>query len=92
MQLVGAKAGFIIAPFVKRAGLHGLTAGIIASVMLFALMTYANSVIEELKQLQTLNELLILFGCILAIGLIIAMISTYGAVRKYLRMALDELY
>ena len=92
MQLVGAKAGFIIAPFVKRAGGHGIIAGIIASSLLFALLTYANSVIEELKQLQSFNELLMLLGFILGLGLIIGMVSTYRAVKKYLKMSLDELY
>ena len=92
MQLVGAKSGFIISPFVKRAGLQGLLAGSIASVLLFALISYANSVIEELKQLQTINEFLILFGFLLALGMIIGMFSTYHAVKKYLKMSLDELY
>ncbi len=92
MQLVGAKSGFIIAPFVKKAGLHGLIAGLIASSLLFALLTYANQVIEELKQLQSVNELLMLFGFILCLGMVIGMISTYNAVKKYLKMSLDELY
>lgn len=92
MQLVGAKAGFIILPFVRRAGLQGLLAGLIASVLLFALMSYANSVIEELKQLQSIDEFLILFGFLLILGMIIGMFSTYNAVKKYLKMSLDELY
>ena len=92
MQLVGAKAGFIISPFVKRAGFQGILAGLFASSLLFALLTYTNSVIEELKQLQSQNELLMLFGFIVLLGLTIGMVSTYGAVRKYLRMSLDELY
>lgn len=92
MQLVGAKAGFIISPFVKRAGFQGVLAGLFASLLLFALLTYTNSVIEELKQLQSQNELLMLFGFIVLLGLTIGMASTYGAVKKYLRMSLDELY
>lgn len=92
MQLVGAKAGFIISPFVRRAGLQGLLAGLIASTLLFALLSYANSVIEELKQLQSINEFLMLFGFLLALGMIIGMFSTYNAVKKYLKMSLDELY
>jgi len=92
MQLVGAKPGFIISPFVKKAGVHGLVAGLIASALLFALLTYANQVIEELKQLQSFNELLVLFAFILCLGMIIGMISTYNAVKKYLKMSLDELY
>lgn len=92
MQLVGAKASFIISPFVKRAGLQGLLSGVIASALLFALLNYANSVIEELKQLQSLNELLILFAFIMTLGMVLGMISTYNAVKKYLKMSLDELY
>lgn len=92
MQLVGAKASFIIAPFVRRAGMQGLLSGLIASMILFALLTYANSVIEELKQLQSINELLILFAFIMGLGMVIGMISTYKAVKKYLKMTLDELY
>lgn len=92
MQLVGAKASFIISPFVRRAGMQGLLSGLIASMILFALLTYANSVIEELKQLQSINELLILFAFIVGLGMVIGMISTYKAVKKYLKMTLDELY
>ena len=92
MQLVGAKASFIISPFVRRAGMQGLLSGLIASMILFALLTYANSVIEELKQLQSINELLMLFAFIVGLGTVIGMISTYKAVKKYLKMTLDELY
>jgi len=92
MQLVGAKAGFIIIPFVRRAGMHGLIAGLLASALLFAILNYANNVIEELKQLQSTNELLMLLSFILVLGVVIGMISTYKAVKKYLKMSLDELY
>ena len=92
MQLVGAKAGFIIFPFIRRAGLQGLAAGIFAALLLSGLLTYANSVIEELKQLQSTNELLILLAILLLSGILIGMASTYSAVKKYLKMSLDELY
>jgi len=92
MQLVGAKAGFIIIPFVRRAGLHGLLSGLIASSLLFAILNYANNAIEELKQLQSTNELLILLAFLLVLGIVIGMISTYKAVNKYLKMSLDELF
>lgn len=92
MQLVGAKSGFIVFPFVRRAGIQGLVAGLIASGFLYALLTYANRVIEELRQLQSEKELAILFLLIVSTGVIIGMLSTYGAVKKYLKMSLDELY
>jgi cell division transport system permease protein len=92
MQLVGARAGFIISPFVRRAGLQGLMAGIIASCLLFGLLSYANRVIEELQRLQSLEDLLLLFGALMALGIIIGVFSTYKAVKKYIKMSLDELY
>jgi len=92
MQLVGAKASFIIAPFIKRAGIQGLVAGLVASGMLYALLIYANQSIEELKQLQSTEELLTLFVIILGLGSTIGILSTYKAVKKYLKMSLDELY
>lgn len=92
MQLVGAKTSFIIKPFVRRAGLHGLIAGIIASSLLYGLLMYVNRVIEGLAKLQSSEELLILGGLLLALGLSIGIFSTYKAVKKYLKMSLDELY
>lgn len=92
MQLVGAKSGFIISPFVKKAGIQGMLSGIIASALLIGLLQYANRTIEELKDLQSNQELLILFSFIIVLGIVIGMISTYNAVKKYLKMSLDELY
>jgi cell division transport system permease protein len=92
MQLVGAKAGFIIAPFIKRAGLQGIMAGLIACGMLYGLLSYATRVVEELRHLQSAKELAALFMVIVSLGLVIGMVSTYRAVKKYLRMSLDELY
>ncbi len=92
MQLVGAKAGFIIFPFIKRAGIQGLIAGTIASGMLYAILIYANRVIEELSRLQSINELLALFSMLIVIGIVIGVLSTYRAVKKYIKMSLDELY
>jgi cell division transport system permease protein len=41
MQLVGAKTGFVIKPFVRRAGLQGMVAGLLASALLYGLLSYA---------------------------------------------------
>jgi cell division transport system permease protein len=92
MQLVGAKTGFVIKPFVRRAGLQGMVAGLLASALLYGLLSYANRMIDDLQRLQSLQELLALFAALLMLGLAIGVISTYRAVRKYLKMSLDELY
>jgi cell division transport system permease protein len=48
--------------------------------------------IDDLQRLQSLQELLALFAALLMLGVAIGVISTYRAVRKYLKMSLDELY
>ena len=92
MQLVGATQGFIIRPFITRASLYGLISGLLAGGLLAALLTYALRALPELELVQDQEKTLILFGALLLVGIFIALFSTLYAVRKYLKMSLDELY
>jgi cell division transport system permease protein len=92
MQLVGAKKWFIQKPFLFRASIHGLVAGILASSILVGLLYYATKKIEELKLLQDNDLLIKLIGSLLLLGMIVAVVSSYRAVNKYLKLSLDELY
>lgn len=92
MQLVGATSFFIQRPFLNRAAWQGVISGLLASVLLFALMQYAYTEITELQLLRNDEQTYILMGALVAIGLVIGFMSSYRAVRKYLRMSLDELY
>ena len=92
MQLVGAKSSFIRGPFLKKSFLHGVIAGLIASALLFGLLTFANQKIEGLESLQTQEMIIGLFGALIIIGGIMAYYSTARAMNKYLKMSLDELY
>jgi cell division transport system permease protein len=92
MQLVGAKASFIQWPFLKRSIWHGIFSGALASLILYAVINYANRKIEGLTQLQKDIEIYGLFIMIMIMGALIAFYSTYRSIRKYLKMSLDELY
>jgi cell division transport system permease protein len=92
MQLVGANPSFIVWPFLKRSILHGITSGVVASVGLFLLLTYAGNRIQGLSRLNDVNELLYIFSGITILGIVIAFFSTLRAINKYLKMSLDELY
>ncbi|WP_242918258.1 cell division protein FtsX [Pontibacter liquoris] len=92
MQLVGATSYFIQRPFLNRAAWQGVMSGIIASVMLFALMQYAYHEVTELQMLRNDEQTYILMAALILIGSIIGFLSSYRSVRKYLRMSLDELY
>ncbi|WP_439882445.1 cell division protein FtsX [Pontibacter sp. MBLB2868] len=92
MQLVGATSFFIQRPFLNRAAWQGMMSGLIASVLIFALTQYAYHEVSELQLLRNDEQTYILMGALIVIGLIIGFLSSYRAVRKYLRMSLDELY
>lgn len=92
MQLVGARKSFIQRPFLVRASGYGIAAGVVASALLWFLIRYATSKIEDLALLQNNERILLLFGVLLLTGMLIAVISTYLSMRRYLKMSLDELY
>lgn len=92
MQLVGAKRWFIQQPFLLRASLHGCISGIIAAGLLLVLVSFANKRIEDLSLIQNSNRITLLLGTLILMGILVALFSTYRAVRKYLKLSLDELY
>lgn len=92
MQLVGATGRFIKRPFLNRALIYGALAGICTSGILYGLYQSALSKIEDLKQLQDEQSILILYGILVLLGMIVAYLSTLLAIKRYLKTSLDELY
>jgi len=92
MQLVGAKKWFIQKPFLVRSLAYGILSGILASILIWILIHYANQNIEDLMSLQNNERIFTLMGILLIVGAIVGVGSTYFSIRKYLMMSLDELY
>ncbi len=93
MYLVGATPAFIRKPFILKALQHGIIAGIIAvSMLALSIWSISNFVVPDLLALQNPNWLLILCGIILLIGMLISVLSSMLAVRKYLRLKTEDLY
>lgn len=92
MQMVGATRGFIAKPMNIRAIINGLISAGIALAAIWAVITWAESYIPDMKALRDPKIYLILFGSIVLIGVGISLFSTHRSVMKYLRMKLDELY
>jgi cell division transport system permease protein len=92
MQLVGATADFIRKPFLYNGIIQGLVAGVVSSVGLLVFILY----ITRQYGLPLLNNDLMIISLIFIsiplIGVIISFISTFLAVRKFLRLKVDELY
>jgi cell division transport system permease protein len=92
MQLVGARKWFIQRPFLFRALAYGALSGIIATGGIWLLVNYAHKNIEELALIQNQDRLILLSSGLVVLGIVVAIASSYFAIRKYLKMSLDELY
>ena len=92
MQLVGATEGFIRRPLLLRSILHGCISAIFALLMLMLLVYFALEQLPELLELQDPLMLVALVLFLFLLGAFISWISTWFAVRKYLRIRTDLLY
>lgn len=92
MQLVGAKNWFIQRPFVLRAAGYGLLSGLIASGLMWLISDYGRRKIADLNLLHQPDQFFVLLIILLLLGIIVAVVSTFFSIRKYLRMSLDQLY
>lgn len=92
MQLVGATKGFIRRPFLLKGMVHGCYGAIIANLMLAGVLYVAQQQVPDLFVLQDLKLVAELFLAVIVGGVLISFISTWMAVRKYIRLKLDELY
>ena len=90
--MVGATRGFIARPLDLRAVLNGFISAMIAIALLFALIQWTESQAPQLKALRNNNQMLLLFGGMIILGVGIAYFSTHRSVIKYLKMKLDDLY
>lgn len=92
MQLVGATGGFIRKPFLMNGVKHGIIAGIIANLILGIMIYAAVKKIPDMEQVTDIRMMIYLFGIVLALGVFISGISTFFAVRKYLRLSSEDLH
>lgn len=92
MQLVGATQSFIRKPFVIKGIFQGIIGAIIAIGLLIFTLYTAQRQIPELQAFQDINLLFFLFAIVILLGIIISWISTFFAVKKYLKIKTDNLY
>ncbi len=92
MQLVGATQGFIRWPFVFKGMLNGMYAALIANLLLAGIMYLSQQKIPELFAVQDIQLFGTLFLAVIFAGIMISCVSTFFAVRKYLKMKLENLY
>jgi cell division transport system permease protein len=92
MQLVGAKKSFIRRPFVLSNIGMGVVAAVVASGLLYWLIAYMASSMPDMKTLYNTWLLLAVFGSVLTLGVLIAVVSTCLAVDRYVETDVEDLY
>ena len=92
MQLVGATPKFIRRPFILSAVGQGIISGLIAGTMVLGLVVLLEKTNPLFLEMTDMKVFLIVMGGIIFFGVLITVVSTYMALRKYLRINLDNLY
>lgn len=92
MQMVGATRWFIAKPLNVRAIMNGAISALIAIAMVYGVIMTAQRFVPDLAALRDNSLMILLFICLILIGISITLFSTYRSVQKYLKMKLDELY
>ena len=92
MQMVGATRAFIASPMNIKAVINGAISGVIAIIAVLFLILFIEKKLPEMKAIHDTGSLLLLFFCLILLGICITLFSTYRSVIKYLKMTLDELY
>lgn len=93
MQLVGAKRGFIIAPYLRRSVLYGFLGGLIAIALVVLLVYIVNNQFNiGIDFAANRDYYICLGGVILVLGIVISFVSTYFSLLRYIRMSDSKLY
>lgn len=92
MQLVGARPWFIIRPFVGKAIASGLWGMLIATLILGAVFYAAYTQIAGAVEVVSWLEIGVMAGAMLLGAVLLTLVCSYLATRKYLKLKLEELY
>lgn len=92
MKLVGAKKGFIRRPFIASGALQGLVSSIIAIALLYGIIYFANSQLENIMGSIDPWIIVLLFVAVAVIGVLLCVFATLLSINKYLRLKTINLY
>ncbi len=92
MKLVGATQSFIRKPFIRNGIVQGLYSAAIAILLLVLILYFTQKEFPQLISIYDYRLYLSLFGFEVITGIFFSWVSTYLAVRKYLKMKEDDLY
>jgi cell division transport system permease protein len=90
MRLVGASNMFIRGPFMLQGVMYGITAGILALLMMYPLLVWIGPGTEQFFQFNLFNYFVSdfgrIFGILVGTGVAMGVVSSLLAVSRYLRV------
>ena len=92
MRLVGATPAFIRRPFIRYNIVSGLIAGVLAIMMLMGTLYYLEGELAGLEQILRGEGLIIVYGAVLVLGIVLAVLAAWFAVNRYMYMAVGKMY
>ena len=92
MKLVGATNKFIKGPFLSDSIYNGIYSSLVAICMLLAVFQLLQSDMPDFLNIQDFKSMGIIFACIFVAGILFTWLSTFFALRKYLRIKESEIY
>ena len=92
MKLVGATNKFIKSPFLSESIYNGVYSSLVTICMLLAVFQLLQSDMPDFLNIQDLKSMGIIFASIFVAGILFTWLSTFFALRKYLRIKENEIY
>ena len=92
MKLVGATNKFIKGPFLSDSIYNGIYSSLVAICMLLTVFQLLQNDMPDFLNIQDFKSMGIIFACIFVAGILFTWLSTFFALRKYLRIKESELY
>jgi len=92
MKLVGANNKFIKTPFLSDSIYNGIYSSLFAICMLLTVFQLLQNDIPYFLNIINLTSMFTIFGSIFVVGILFTWLSTFLALRKYLRIKESEIY
>lgn len=92
MKLVGATKWFIMQPFLGRAALQGLIAGVVATILFLCALFGLDNSLPELGVIAQMEIVAITSAVMIVTGVIVALLFTWVIVNKFVNMKSNSIY